>query len=420
MKLFKLILISFIFSFTVSGQSIKFESGFNSWQQVVQKAQKLNKTIFVDVYTKWCGPCRLMESDIFSIDTIGNFYNKNFINIKIDAEVGWGKAFAQTNKITAYPTYLYFSPNGEIVLVTVGAMSAKQFAGIGHSALENKENGLTLEKIKTSTGGNVDVTALIDHIQKLSPLGQPNALLIETYLNTLPTDSLQTKTTLFLVTMNYTGTMSVNGIAFKILLNAYKSYPVKSRELMSPWNTLHQRLTDGIDSASKQNDSIRYKELVKAYDQLEPIPYLADRENDYLQCRHNFYSKKYLAFFEGLNAFVTKYIINADTGKLYSYDRKLFSQAIAIKLKDKSDVSFSNDNIEEFKKTFLSETDRLFGNLYDLIGMYNSKLPYKEKLSRLNINNWKKKVLEIYIKNPVYVNNELVDATNREIDTKNK
>ena len=86
-----------------------------TWQQILDKAKKENKNIFVDVYTVWCGPCKLMSKSTFTNDTVANFYNANFINYKIDAEKGEGVEIAHKYEVNCYPNLLIINPNGEIV-----------------------------------------------------------------------------------------------------------------------------------------------------------------------------------------------------------------------------------------------------------------------------------------------------------------
>ena len=124
-----------------------------------------------------------MEKTIFVLPAVGDVYNENFISVKLDAEKGWGKLFAQNNKVTAYPTYLYFSNKGDVLLVTVGAMSADQFISIGKTAMKNFQEGITLASVNKQNAGNMaDVTPLLANIKKISPLGRPNAMLVEAYL----------------------------------------------------------------------------------------------------------------------------------------------------------------------------------------------------------------------------------------------
>src|SRR6266540_4082157 len=54
---------------------IKWVTGL-TWQQVKQKAKAENKYIFLDIFTTWCGPCKMMEKNVYSNDTVGDFFNQ--------------------------------------------------------------------------------------------------------------------------------------------------------------------------------------------------------------------------------------------------------------------------------------------------------------------------------------------------------
>lgn len=123
-----------------------FEHGL-SWAQVKEKAQKENKYLFLDCYTTWCGPCKYMANTIFPQEKVGEFFNENFINAKVqldktdkDSEEvkSWyadGEAIAKEYNVRAYPTFLIFSPDGELVHRIVGGGDADRFLAIAEKAL---------------------------------------------------------------------------------------------------------------------------------------------------------------------------------------------------------------------------------------------------------------------------------------------
>ena len=57
---------------------IQFAEG--SWEEVLRQAAEQNKLIFVDVYTDWCGPCKMMSRNVFPASEVGAFFNEHFIN----------------------------------------------------------------------------------------------------------------------------------------------------------------------------------------------------------------------------------------------------------------------------------------------------------------------------------------------------
>ena len=50
-------------------------------------AQKANpKKIMIDVYTKWCGPCKMLDKNTFHHPEVANYVNANYYAVKFDAE----------------------------------------------------------------------------------------------------------------------------------------------------------------------------------------------------------------------------------------------------------------------------------------------------------------------------------------------
>jgi thiol-disulfide isomerase/thioredoxin len=84
-------------------------------------AKEENKPVFIDCYTTWCGPCKWMSANIFTEESVANYYNENYICLKIDMEKGEGVDIAKKHSIRAYPTLLYLTGEGEKLLVSVGA-----------------------------------------------------------------------------------------------------------------------------------------------------------------------------------------------------------------------------------------------------------------------------------------------------------
>src|SRR5690554_4354758 len=102
-------------------KGIRFLDNEESWQSVIDMSKAENKPIFVDVYTEWCGPCKWMDQNVFNQSEVAEFMNQEFINVKVDAEKGWGKDFAQQFRISGYPTFLYFNPQGQVVMTAMGS-----------------------------------------------------------------------------------------------------------------------------------------------------------------------------------------------------------------------------------------------------------------------------------------------------------
>jgi len=119
---------------SVLAQGITFET--SNWDAAVAKAKKENKVIFLDVYTTWCGPCKMMDKKTFTDAKVGKYYNQNFINVKIDAEKGEGIKIANKYKVMAYPTNLYIdAKTGNVITDEKGFVPPTEFIERGKKAL---------------------------------------------------------------------------------------------------------------------------------------------------------------------------------------------------------------------------------------------------------------------------------------------
>ena len=125
--IFRMLIVVVLGATTISfasAQGIKFvESNF---KEALTQAEQENKLLFMDCYTSWCGPCRLLANRVFPNDSIGQFFNKHFISLKVDMEKGEGPALARQYGVKAYPTLLFIDPSTqEIVSQVVGFRTVK-------------------------------------------------------------------------------------------------------------------------------------------------------------------------------------------------------------------------------------------------------------------------------------------------------
>ncbi len=140
-----MLLLAAALGLTISANAqITFLTG--TWAETKAVAKKEKKMIFIDAYTTWCGPCKMLSKNVFTDKAVGDFYNTNYVNFKMDMEKGEGIDFAKTYAINAYPTLLYFNQDGEIAHRTVGAPPIEQFIANGKSALDPNKQYHTLSK----------------------------------------------------------------------------------------------------------------------------------------------------------------------------------------------------------------------------------------------------------------------------------
>lgn len=110
------------------------------WAAALDEAKKQNKLIFLDAYTTWCGPCKLLKRKTFTDKKAGDFFNDNFINIAVDMEKADGPELASLYGIYAYPSLLILDSRGNIITRTQGFMKPKKLIEFGEYGLSLKNN----------------------------------------------------------------------------------------------------------------------------------------------------------------------------------------------------------------------------------------------------------------------------------------
>ena len=154
----------FFFIFTIqlgfSQQSIKFED--SDFATLLSKAKTEKKLIFLDAYAAWCGPCKLMERNVFTDANVADYYNKNFINAHFDMEKGEGVALAAKYGIRSYPTLMFLNGEGEIVGKELGYLKTEDFLALGK---KNNKPELVNTNLKDEfLKGKLDQPALLNFI----------------------------------------------------------------------------------------------------------------------------------------------------------------------------------------------------------------------------------------------------------------
>lgn len=111
--------------------------------------KKVPKPIFMDVYTDWCGPCKMLDKNTFHDATIVDLVTKNYYAVKFNAEGNESITFKGTTytnpkfdaaktgrngvheftsflKVQGYPTMYVFDADGEIKSNILGYRNAEQ------------------------------------------------------------------------------------------------------------------------------------------------------------------------------------------------------------------------------------------------------------------------------------------------------
>lgn len=140
--------VGVLMAFTVPGveaeqhQTLKQEnSGIKftdlSYDDALKLSETTGKPIFIDCYTVWCGPCKMLDARTFSNKEVGDFFNENFINLKVEMEKDEdGPRLARTFSVRGYPTLLFVNGEGKLVKQSVGFVSADQLLAVAKGVVK--------------------------------------------------------------------------------------------------------------------------------------------------------------------------------------------------------------------------------------------------------------------------------------------
>ncbi|WP_292264697.1 thioredoxin family protein [Butyricimonas sp.] len=91
-----------------------------SFNEALARAKAENKIVFMDCYTSWCGPCKMMLNAVFPQKKAGDYFNEKFICVKYDLERGEGPELAKKYEVRYYPTFMILNPDGSVIHKVVG------------------------------------------------------------------------------------------------------------------------------------------------------------------------------------------------------------------------------------------------------------------------------------------------------------
>lgn len=195
-KLFLLALLisGIIFGAEAQDQGIRFEQT-KEWKKLLKQAKKEKKLIFVDCYTSWCGPCKILSRDVFTKPAVGDFFNQNFVNVKFDMEKDADGVILKTQfGIKAFPTLVFVDPaTQEVVHRMVGSGTAEWLLA-GAKSANDPQNNLS-GMMKRYAAGERNGEFLGKYLAALSSayLAEEQGKVAAEYLNSLSGDQFATK-----------------------------------------------------------------------------------------------------------------------------------------------------------------------------------------------------------------------------------
>ena len=121
-----------LFFVTVSFTPPKDKVQWLTLQQLKEMYAKKPKPILVDVYTSWCGWCKVMDKETYGNDKVAAYVNEHYYAVKFDAErkdsVEWnGKkyGYSKLNKVNELAIFLTFGQMSFPTTVFVTSLNAQ-------------------------------------------------------------------------------------------------------------------------------------------------------------------------------------------------------------------------------------------------------------------------------------------------------
>ena len=146
------------------------EINWVSFEEALELQKKEPKKIMMDVYTSWCGPCKMLDKNTFQNKDVAAYVNEHYYAVKFNAEgneeVNFkGKKFSNPNydpalakrrnsvhelsryfQVNAYPTIVFMDEKGELIAPIKGyqkptglELYLKMFKTDDHKNLDTQE-----------------------------------------------------------------------------------------------------------------------------------------------------------------------------------------------------------------------------------------------------------------------------------------
>lgn len=117
--------------------TVEFSEG-KTMDELLVQAQTAKKVIFIDFYTMGCLPCKMMDETVFTEEVVFDYYNDNFINVKMDGLDFDYYELAKQYNVQEYPTLVFVDEAGNILHSHTGATSAAKLLEMGKQVLNQR------------------------------------------------------------------------------------------------------------------------------------------------------------------------------------------------------------------------------------------------------------------------------------------
>lgn len=278
MKRLAIIFFVLVFlSVQAQDRSIMFEEG--TFQEALNKAKNCGKLLFVDCYTSWCGPCKMLARDVFTNNEVADYFNEHFISLKVDCEKGEGPEIKNRFGVSGYPTLLFINGQGEVVNKIVGASRQPYFLENVKKGLDT-QNSLFAKEAKYKSGCR-DQAFLVDLILTYQNANESKKAteISREFLKSLNGSQLLTKEMWDVVSYYFVSPYGSEWWNF-ILENADKYEQLVGKEAVAKkiGETMHPYVFGYAYGKRKMNDKSDFEQMKALIEKYQP------KQKDVLNC----------------------------------------------------------------------------------------------------------------------------------------
>lgn len=337
-----------------SNTGINFLKG-KSWADAISMAKSQKKMIFIDVFTDGCGPCKMMDEQVFPQPEVAKFYNDSFINIKIDAEKGEGIGLAKKYFVQSYPNYIFVNSQGDLVYRMTGYQEPRPFIEGAKIALAESKQTITLAALAALYPQQKDDKVyMFNYIDRLTNVRAPIHNLLEDYIALLNEAEQKDQKVIALIARN--ATFLNNQIKLGSAFNLLKNNELILNKLVDEKKIQNTSLSSITSLALENSLSIAIKEkneqLLAQVVELTPSFKQNHFANKFtVELSYYLGTKDYRKFSKLTRDFITNYLLHLPMDSLKKWDARVYENVKVEIEKDITDKRVLEEELYQYRHT---------------------------------------------------------------------